>query len=167
MYTPILKLKEIIYHCLNDIWHDFHFWWSTFKKAKIAFLNIVVVVVVVANHQFIRSLLLHIVQGSLQPPVVCPGDCLELGGWVWRGNWIYGLCHEEFPGSLGRSIYLLWHPNNTNVTRKPPLPATLCLPEECVGHRVSMTCAMILLCPSGSSWSREAPTTVACIYSLN
>ena len=21
-----------------------------------------------------------------------------------------------------------WHPNNTNVTRKPPLPATLCLP---------------------------------------
>ena len=65
------------------------------------------------------------------------------------------------------SIYLLWQPNNTNVTRKPPLPEPLCLPEEYVGHRVSMTCAMILLCPSGSSWSRETPTTVACIYSLN
>jgi len=24
-------------------------------------------------------------------------------------------------------IYLLGHPNNMNVTRKPPLPATLCL----------------------------------------
>ena len=45
------------------------------------------------------------------------------------------------------SIYLLWQPNNTNVTRKPPLPATLCLPEEYVDHRVSMICAMILLCP--------------------
>ena len=29
-----------------------------------------------------------------------------------------------------------------------------------------MTCAMKLICPCGSSQSREAPTTVACIYSL-
>ena len=31
----------------------------------------------------------------------------------------------------------------------PPLPAILCLLPEYVDHRVSMTCAMILLCPSG------------------
>jgi len=33
----------------------------------------------------------------------------------------------------------------------------------CIYHRVSMTCAMILLCPSGTSRRREAPTTVAFI----
>ena len=46
----------------------------------------VILVVVVANHQVIKSLLLHLVSGSLQPPAACPRNCLGLGGWVWRGN---------------------------------------------------------------------------------
>ena len=39
---------------------------------------------------------------------------------------------ETLPTCTTVSIYLLWQPNNTNVTKKPPLPATLCLPEEFV-----------------------------------
>ena len=35
---------------------------------------------------------------------------------------------SELPADDLGSIYLLGHPSNTNVTRKPPLPATLCLP---------------------------------------
>jgi len=40
------------------------------------------------------------------------------------GTTVYGFTLQKL---ISLSIYLLGHPNNTNVTRKPPLPATLCL----------------------------------------
>ena len=63
---------------------------------------------------------------------------------------------------LSSSIYLSWLPQKHKcyqVTTPPGNP----VPPSGVHHRDSMTCAMILLCPRGSSRSREAPTTVACI----
>ena len=69
---------------------------------------------VVPNHQVI-----HIVQGSMQPPVSCPRDWLGLYGWFWRGSWIcccvmwsslqfgqiFCCCLSQTCMSLGRILY--------------------------------------------------------------
>ena len=69
---------------------------------------------VVPNHQVI-----HIVQGSMQPPVSCPRDWLGLYGWFWRGSWIcccvmwsslqfgqiFCCCLSQTGMSLGRILY--------------------------------------------------------------
>jgi len=83
----------------------------------------------------------------------------------WNSTRSSGISQCGLP-KLWFAIYLLRLPNNTSVTKQPHLTATQSPLLGCMDHRVSMTCAMKLICPCGSSQSREAPTTVACIYSL-